>query len=70
MKERAVKILGRLDLVKNVDPYNQKLLNDCFDVIMDLHHEVVRLETHNARLLNVIYQNQSELEITDESTGE
>ena len=70
MKERAVKILGRLDLVKNVDPYNQKLLNDCFDVIMDLHHEVVRLETHNARLLNVIYQNQSELEITNESTGE
>jgi len=70
MKERAVKILGRLDLVKNVDPYNQKLLNDCFDVIMDLHHEVVRLETHNSRLLNVIYQNQSELESTDEPTGE
>lgn len=69
MKERAVKILGRLDLVKNVDPYNQKLLNDCFDVIMDLHHEVVRLETHNARLLQVIYQNQSELESMNESTG-
>ena len=46
------------------------LLNDCFDVIMDLHEEVVRLETHNNRLLDVIYQNQSELESIDEPTGE
>ena len=71
MKDKAIKILNRLDLVKNLDPYNQKLLHDCFDVIMDLHDEVVRLETHNNRLLHVIYQNQSELEsLGYESTGE
>jgi len=70
MKETVPKLLSRLDLVKNIDPYNQKLLNDCFDTLMDLHHEVVRLETHNARLLQVIYQNQSELESINEPTGE
>jgi hypothetical protein len=69
MKDKVPKILSRLDLVKNISEHS-KLLNDCFDVIMDLHHEVVRLETHNARLLQVIYQNQSELESTNESTGE
>ena len=70
MKDRVPKLLSRLDLIKNIDPYNQKLLNDCFDTLMDLHHEVVRLEKHNARLLQVIYQNQSQLESIDESTGE
>ena len=68
MKQRAIKILNRLDLIKNLDPHNKKLLNDCFNVIMDLHDEIIRLETHNNRLLDVIYQNQSELESIDEST--
>jgi len=67
MKEKVPKILSRLDLIKNLSEHS-KLLNDCFDVIMDLHDEVVRLETHNQRLLNVIYQNQSELESEYEST--
>jgi len=70
MKDKAIKLLNRLDLVKNIDPHNKKLLNDCFDTIMDMHEEIVRLETHNNRLLDVIYQNQSELENIDESTGE
>jgi len=70
MKERASKILSRLDLIKNLDPYNKKLLNDCFDTIMDMKHELERLEAHNQRLLQVIYQNQSELESLNESTGE
>ena len=69
MKERVPKLLSRLDLIKNLSDHSN-LLNDCFDTLMDLHHEVVRLETHNARLLQVIYQNQSELESIDEPTGE
>jgi len=67
MKDKVPKILSRLDLIKNLSEHS-KLLNDCFDVIMDLNDEVVRLETHNQRLLNVIYQNQSELESEYEST--
>jgi len=71
MKDKAIKLLHRLDLVKNIDPHNKKLLNDCFNTIVDLHDEVVRLETHNNRLLHVIYQNQSELEsLGYEPTGE
>jgi len=70
MKEKASKMLSRLDLIKNLDPYNKKLLNDCFDTIMDMNHEIERLATHNQRLLQVIYQNQSELENMNESTGE
>jgi len=69
MKDKVPKILSRLDLIKNLSEHS-KLLNDCFDVIMDLNDEVVRLETHNQRLLNVIYQNQSELESEYESTKE
>ena len=52
MKDRAVKILRRLDLVKNLDPYNKKLLHDCFNLIMDMHDEIIRLETKNKKMLN------------------
>jgi len=52
MKDRAIKLLNRLDLVKNLDPYNKKLLNDCFNLIMDMHDEIVRLETKNKKMLN------------------
>ena len=67
MKEKVPTLLSRLDLIKNLSEHS-KLLNDCFDVIMDLHSEVVRLEKHNQRLLQVIYQNQSELETINEPT--
>ena len=52
MKDRAIKLLNRLDLVKNLDPYNKKLLNDCFNLIMDMHDEIIRLETKNKKMLN------------------
>jgi len=70
MKERVSKLLSRLDRVKDFDPYNKKLMNDCRDVVQDLHDEVERLAWHNERLLQVIYQNQSELENINEPTGE
>ena len=62
MKENAQKILSRLDLTKDIDPFNKKLLNDCRDMIEQLQTEVERLQYHNNNLMNVIYQNQSELE--------
>lgn len=62
MNEKTKKILERLDLLKNSDPFNKKLLHDCYDHIEKLQDEVDRLQYHNNNLLNVIYQNQSELE--------
>jgi len=62
MQERTEKILSRLDLIKDLDPFNKKMLNDCRDIISDLQDEVDRLIYHNNNLMNVIYQNQSELE--------
>lgn len=62
MKEEAQNLLKRLDLVKDSDPFNKRLLNDCFDITVKLLQEVERLQYHNNNLMNVIYQNQSELE--------
>jgi FtsZ-binding cell division protein ZapB len=55
-------ILKRLELIKDSDPFNKRLMNDCFDTITALQAEVERLQYHNNNLMNVIYQNQSELE--------
>ena len=62
MKEEAQNLLKRLDLVKDSDPFNKRLLNDCFDITVQLVQEIERLQYHNNNLMNVIYQNQSELE--------
>jgi len=62
MKEEAQNLLKRLDLIKDSDPFNKRLLNDCFDTTVKLLQEVERLQYHNNNLMNVIYQNQSELE--------
>ncbi len=61
MKETKT-ILKRLELIKDSDPFNKRLMNDCFDTIIALQAEVERLQYHNNNLMNVIYQNQSELE--------
>jgi len=62
MTEEAQNLLKRLDLIKDSDPFNKRLLNDCFDTTVKLLQEVERLQYHNNNLMNVIYQNQSELE--------
>lgn len=61
MKETET-ILKRLQLIKDSDPFNKRILNDCFDTIIALQAEVKRLQYHNNNLMNVIYQNQTELE--------
>mgnify|MGYP001360010230 CR=1 FL=1 len=62
MKEEAQNLLKRLDLIKDLDPFNKRLLNDCFDSTVKLLQEIERLQYHNNNLMNVIYQNQGELE--------
>ena len=70
MKEEAQNLLKRLDLVKDSDPFNRRLLNDCFDTTVKLLQEVERLQYHNNNLMNVIYQNQASLEnVQYESAG-
>ena len=64
MREEAQSLLKRLDIVKDIDPFNKKLLNDCFTTIQKLNTEIERLQYHNNNLMNVIYQNQGELENT------
>ena len=62
MKEKTTNLLQRLSLIKDSDPFNKRILNDCFDHFQTLQDEVDRLIYHNNNLMNVIYQNQTELE--------
>ena len=64
MKETTQLLIKRLELVKDSDPFNKRLMNDCFDHFKVLQSEVERLQYHNNNLMNVIYQNQGELENT------
>ena len=36
-------LLKRLELVKDIDPYNKQLLNDCYAYIYQLEDQVDRL---------------------------
>ena len=62
MKEKTDLLLKRLKLIKDSDPFNKRILNDCYDHFNTLQSEVDRLIYHNNNLMNVIYQNQGELE--------
>ena len=62
MKEEAQNLLKRLDLIKDSDPFNKRILNDSFTTIQKMLEEIERLQYHNNNLMNVIYQNQGVLE--------
>ena len=62
MKESTKRILERIDLYKDFDPYYNGLFNECADHITGLQAEVDRLAQHNEQLLQVIYQNHELLE--------
>jgi len=62
VKEKTELLLKRLELIKDSDPFNKRLMNDCYDHFKALQEELDRLIYHNNNLMNVIYQNQSELE--------
>lgn len=70
MKAHTTNLLKRLDLIKDSDPFNKRILNDCFTTIQELNTEIERLQYHNNNLMNVIYQNQASLEnLQYESAG-
>jgi|DEB0MinimDraft_10_1074344.scaffolds.fasta_scaffold00345_28 methyl-accepting chemotaxis protein len=62
LKDQTENLIKRLELIKDSDPFNKRILNDCYDHIKQLQDEVDRLIYHNNNLMNVIYQNQAELE--------
>jgi hypothetical protein len=71
MSGKSKTLLKRLELIKDTDPFNKTILNDCFEVIQEMYAEIDRLALHNQRLLQVTYQNQSDLEsLGHEPTGE
>ena len=70
MKEDISNLIKRLDIIKDSDPFNKRLLNDCFTVLQKSYSEIERLQYHNNNLMNVIYQNQTELENLDAPTRE
>ena len=62
MQEKTNNLIKRLELIKDSDPFNKRLMNDCYDHFKTLQEEVDRLIYHNNNLMNVIYQNHGELE--------
>jgi len=62
IQTKTENLIKRLELIKDSDPFNKKILNDCYEHISALQSEVDRLIYHNNNLMNVIYQNQGELE--------
>jgi hypothetical protein len=62
VKDVTNNLIKRLELIKDSDPFNKRILNDCYLHIQSLQDEVERLQYHNNNLMNVIYQNQGELE--------
>jgi len=70
MEAKLLNITKRLELIKDSDPFNRKILNDCFDLFKELDTELERLRYHNNNLMNVIYQNQESLENLNAPTGE
>jgi len=62
LNEKTANLIKRLELIKDSDPFNKQILNDCYTHIQSLQDEVDRLIYHNNNLMNVIYQNQDALE--------
>jgi len=62
LKETSDTLVKRLSLIKDSDPFNKRILNDCYEHVSALQSEVDRLIYHNNNLMNVIYQNQGEIE--------
>ena len=52
-------LLKRLDLIKDSDPFNKRILNDCFTEIQVLRTEIDRLKQMNTQLNIMVTQLES-----------
>ena len=44
MKENTENLIKRLELIKDSDPFNKRILNDCYDTIQELTKQLHTLE--------------------------
>jgi len=59
MNEKTTNLLKRLDLIKDSDPFNRRILNDCFTEIQLLRVEIDRLKQMNTQLNIMVTQLES-----------
>lgn len=59
MTESSENLLKRLDLIKDSDPFNRRILNDCFTEIQVLRTEIDRLKQLNTQLNNMVTKLES-----------
>ena len=59
MTESSGNLLKRLDLIKDSDPFNKQILNDCFTEIQVLRTEIDRLKQLNTQLNNMVTKLES-----------
>lgn len=59
MTDTASNLLKRLDLIKDSDPFNKRILNDCFTEIQVLRAEIERLHQMNSQLNNMVTKLES-----------
>jgi cell division protein FtsB len=59
MTESSATLLKRLDLIKDSDPFNKRILNDCFTEIQVLRTEIDRLKQLNTQLNKMVTQLES-----------
>jgi len=52
-------LLKRLDLIKDSDPFNRRILNDCFTEIQLLRAEIDRIKQMNTQLNIMVTQLES-----------
>ena len=57
--ESSANLLKRLDLIKDSDPFNKRILNDCFTEIQVLRTEIDRLKQLNTQLNTIVTQLES-----------
>lgn len=59
---RITKMMERIDRIKDLDPFNRKILNDCYDVLLDSATEIAKLRVENERKQSVINYIETSLE--------
>jgi hypothetical protein len=59
MDDPSKNLLKRLDMIKDSDPFNRRILNDCFTEIQVLRTEIDRLLQLNKQLNNMVTQLES-----------